>query len=106
MSREIAVICQEQEAFRIEVQPSHRNEPGQVFWQGLENRWPPLRVFVRRNAALRLVIAPEPGCLPHCERLPVNKHLIRRRDVERRAFYDSAINGHAFFPNQDFGVAP
>ena len=76
MPREIAVICEEQEPFRVEVEPAHRNQPGQFFRKRFEDRRPSLGVFMRRHPALRLMIAPEPGRLPRRERLPVDKHLI------------------------------
>ena len=104
MPREIAVICEEQEPFRVEIEPAHRNQPGQVFRKRFEDRRPSLGVFMRRHPAFRLMIAPEPGRHARRERLPIDKHFIVRRNVERRAFYDRPVHGHTFFPNQDFGV--
>ena len=106
MPREIAVVREKEKTLRIEVEPAHRNQPGQVLRQGVEDGRPSLGVFVRRHPALRLVKAPKPGRLPHRERLPIDKHFIRRRNIERGAFYDRAIHGHTLFPNQDFGVPP
>ena len=106
MPREIAVVCEKEKALGIEVEPAHRNQPGQVLRQGVEDGRPSLGVFVRRHPALRLVIAPKPGRLPASREASRRQALYPKAKHQRGAFYDRAIHGHALFPNQDFGVPP
>src|SRR5262249_8756022 len=60
MAREIAIICQKQKPFGIEIEPSHRNQARQPLGKGFENSGSAFGVFMGRHAALRLIIAPKP----------------------------------------------
>ncbi len=106
MPREVAIVCQEQKAFGVEIEPPDGDEPGQVFGQSLEHGRPSLGVFMRRDASLGLVITPKPWRLAGGQRLSVDQNLIGRRYVQRRALDHRAVHRHALFPNQDFGVPP
>src|SRR5262249_44489382 len=63
MPRELAIICQKQKPFRIEVEPSHRNQARQAVRKACEDGGPAFGILMGGNKAPRLMIAPKPGRL-------------------------------------------
>ncbi len=105
MARKVAVIREEKKALGVEIEPADGNQARQFFRQRFEDCRPPFRVFVARDAALGLVIAPQARRLRLRKGLPVHENRVAGRHVESRAFDRGAVHRNAFFPNQDFGVA-
>ena len=106
MPRQRAVIGEEQQPLRGEVEPSHRDHAGEVGWQSLEHGRPPLRVLVARHQALWLVITPQPRRLGLRQRLAVDLHFVAgRQDMGRRGQH-LAVHADAALLDPPLGIPP
>ena len=78
-AREPAVIGEEQQPLRIEVEPPDRDDARQLRRQMREDRVATALVAVRRDESGRLVIAPQPRPLALGQRLAVDPDVVARR---------------------------
>src|SRR5258705_918841 len=106
MARKIAVIGEKKKTFGIVIEPPHRNHAGQLLGQRFEDCWSALRVLMRRNASLRLVISPETWRLSQGQGPSIHEHLVLRQHVKRRTLDDGSIDGHTPFLDQSFRIPP
>ncbi len=106
MAGEIPIVGEQKQPFGVVVEPPNRNQAREPLGQSLENGGPSLRVLVRGDAALGLVIAPKPGRLARSKRPAVDQHLVRGQHVECRAIDSGTVHGHAPFLDQRLGLAP
>src|SRR5690242_13684721 len=72
-ARELSVVGEEQEAFRIEVEPADRHDARQMARQIDEDGWSSFRILVRRDESGGLVVPPEPRRFFDAERLTVDR---------------------------------
>ena len=100
-----AVICQQDQPFRIHIQPPDRQDTGQLACQRIKNCLPCLFITVSDHKAARLVIAPEPGCLALGQRFAINCNAVGCCDIQCRAGNDLAIHTDASGKNTRLGLA-
>ena len=103
---ELAVIGQKQQPLGIQVKPPDGHHPRQIARQRIEHRLPPLFIRGRGDQPDRLVIEPEPRLLWRLQRLAIDAHLVRRRDVQRGAVDFLAVHGDPPFDDHALGLAP
>ena len=104
-ARHRAVIGEEQQAFRIEIEPPDRDHARQILRQRLKDSRPTFGVLVRGDEADRLVIAPQPRGLGLHQRLAVHRdHMVLAHADGRRGDL-LAIERHAALRDQLLGIA-
>src|SRR5216684_2151384 len=104
-ARQLAVIGEQQQPFRSEVEPADRDHPRQLRRQAIEHRRAAPLVAMRGDEAGGLVIAPEPRRLRRGEGLAVDADVARLGDRERRAGQHLAVDGDAAFGDPALGIA-
>ena len=107
-ARQAAIIGQQQQPLGIDVESADRHQAGQVgefLGDIVENRRASLGIPVGGDEAARLVEQEEAGALARRQRAAVHSHAVFRRDVERGAGQNRAIDRNAAFGDPDFGVA-
>ena len=92
MTRQPAVIGEQQQAFGIDVEAADRNHPPEIAGQRVEHRPPALLVAMAGDQAARLVIAPQAGRLGGAEGLAVDHHRVVRGDGDRRGGQGGAVD--------------
>jgi hypothetical protein len=99
-----AVIGEQQQAFRVDVEPAHRHHAGQVLGQVVEHGGAAFRILRRGHEAARLVVEPQAGALLGGQGLPVHGDRVGGGHVDGGALQHLAVEGHAAFGDQNLRV--
>ena len=67
-AREAAIVGQQQQPFRVDVEPADRDQARQVLGQIVEHGRPALRILGRRHQAARLVVEEQARPLARLDR--------------------------------------
>jgi len=103
---ELAVVGEQQQPFRVHVEPADRDDPRQIRRQVLEHRRPPLRVVVRGHEPARLVVAPEPRRCLLRDRLAVDGDAAPLVDDDGGRLQHLAVDRHPAFRDPALRLAP
>jgi hypothetical protein len=106
LARQGAVVGQQQQAFGVQVQTSHRDQARQLARQGLEHRRAFLGVVVGGHQPGGLVIAEHAGRLALGHQLAVDGQEVAGRDLDRRGGQHLAVDGDATVLDQPLDLAP
>jgi hypothetical protein len=104
-ARQLAIVCEQQETFRIEIEPAHGHDARQVLWKVDKNRWTALRILVSRDQSGRLVITPQPRLLPGSERLAIHGDDVVLANIARRRSERLAVHGDTAGEDHLLGIA-
>jgi len=104
---QLAVVGEQQQAFRVVVEPAHRVDVLPDLGQQVEHRRPALRVLPRRHVAARLVEEEIPVARRHAHALAVDADVVVRRIGPRAELEDGdPVHRHAAVEDQRFRRAP
>src|SRR5271154_2987475 len=100
-----AVVGEENEAFRVEIESADRDQARQFFWQHFENCPSPLRVAGSRQQAARLVEQEQACALAFDERRAIDPDLVALRHIDGGARQDLPITRAAAGRNPALRIA-
>jgi hypothetical protein len=105
--REVAVVGEQQQAFRVVVEPAHRVDVLPHAWQQVEDGRPALRVLPRRHVATRLVEQDVAVARGHAHALAVDADVVAGRIGSRAQLeHGDAVHRHPAVHDQRFRRAP
>src|SRR4051794_38801547 len=105
-ARKRAVIGQKEEPFRVEIEPSHTDEPRQALGQDVEYCGAPPRIAMRGESSAWLVKEEEPRALARRQHPAVDGYLVLRAHGHRRRGDHFPVHRHAGRGDPAFRLAP
>src|SRR5262249_47922932 len=105
-SRKAAIVGEQQQSLRIDVEPADTDQAWQAFWQCPADRIAPLWIGMGCHQPSWLVIEEKPRAFARSQRLAVDRDLIGWGDVERGRRNDGSVDRYPPGCDPGFGLAP
>jgi len=103
--RQLTVVGQQQQAFGVDVEAPHRDQPRHAGGQRLEHRRPIQRILVRRHQPHGLVIAEQARGLGLAHHVAVDGDDVAGLDLHAGRIQRTAVDGHPALGDQALDVA-
>ena len=105
ITRQFAIIGQQQNAFGIQIKTSDRNDTRHIAWQMFEDRITTLFVTMAGNQAALFEQTPQARFFLLWQHLAIDVNLVTVGDSHGRAVKHLAVQFHQTFVDHAFGIA-